>query len=45
MAFELVMVFVVGFLVSYKAKLELDKRLEQSIEDEHQKSTNDYVSN
>lgn len=30
LAIEIVMAFAVGFFISYKAKLELDKRIEES---------------
>ena len=42
LAFEIVMIFAVGFFISYKAKVELDKRLEESrVRDEEQQAALD----
>ena len=30
LAFEIIMAFAVGIFISYKAKIELDKRIEES---------------
>lgn len=39
LGFEIIMAFAVGIFISYKAKIELDKRIEQSrVQDEERQS-------